>query len=114
MEVAPEWHVRMQAAWQENIDSSISKTVNLPYQSTVEDIENIYLLAYELGTKSITVYRDKSLELQYLTCHQLRPKNVHQKNSRTKTKEDIPETDQRCLQVSRRNSEQAQVRYTLP
>jgi len=36
MEVAPEWHVRMQAAWQENIDSSISKTVNLPYQSTVE------------------------------------------------------------------------------
>jgi len=43
MEVAPEWHVRMQAAWQENIDSSISKTVNLPYQSTVEDIENIYL-----------------------------------------------------------------------
>jgi len=49
MEVAPEWHVRMQAAWQENIDSSISKTVNLPYQSTVEDIENIYLLAYELG-----------------------------------------------------------------
>jgi len=39
MEVAPEWHVRMQAAWQENIDSSISKTVNLPYQSTVEDIE---------------------------------------------------------------------------
>jgi len=55
MEVAPEWHVRMQAAWQENIDSSISKTVNLTYQSTVEDIENIYLLAYELGTKSIPV-----------------------------------------------------------
>jgi len=44
MEVAPEWHVRMQAAWQENIDSSISKTVNLPYQSTVEDVENIYLM----------------------------------------------------------------------
>ena len=74
MEVAPEWHVRMQAAWQENIDSSISKTVNLPYQSTVEDIENIYLMAYELGTKSITVYRDKSLELQVLNVPSTSPK----------------------------------------
>jgi len=114
MEVAPEWHVRMQAAWQENIDSSISKTVNLPYQSTVEDIENIYLLAYELGTKSITVYRDKSLELQVLNVPSTSPKDVHQKKLKNQDQRGYSRNDQRCLQVSRRNSEQAQVRYTLP
>ncbi|MGB9781082.1 adenosylcobalamin-dependent ribonucleoside-diphosphate reductase [Caldanaerobacter sp.] len=61
-EVAPEEHVKMQAVLQKYIDSSISKTINLPRTATVDDIDNIYRLAYELGCKGITVYRDGSRE----------------------------------------------------
>ncbi|MDK2794693.1 MAG: ribonucleoside-diphosphate reductase alpha chain, partial [Caldanaerobacter sp.] len=61
-EVTPEEHVKMQAVLQKYIDSSISKTINLPRTATVDDIDNIYRLAYELGCKGITVYRDGSRE----------------------------------------------------
>jgi len=65
-DISPQWHVRMQAAFQKYVHNATSKTINFPHEATIDEVRQAYILAFDLHCKGITIYRDKSREEQVL------------------------------------------------
>ncbi len=80
MDITPEWHIKMQAAFQESTDNAVSKTVNFPAEASRDHIKKVYWLAYKTGCKGVTVYRDQCRDNQVLSFNKEKPQEETEKS----------------------------------
>jgi len=79
-DISPEYHVKIQAAFQKYVDNAVSKTVTLPEIATVEDVKNTYMLAYKMGCKGISIYRFGSRDDQVLFLRAVKEEQINLTN----------------------------------